>query len=241
MRTLADESADVLRAAFAHGLVDSDVIPFDPPSIPPEMFQWVESQRSRYQQNPHEFNLLEHPRSRRFQESSFPAATQPDPTENWAVEVARIVVPQGSVGFIESLEQVLNDASGSYYPTNQAFWGSPVFVDPDVDNCRWYLTIDYYDGLVPEPFEISGATAIGIGRLPGAPYSELSEIDGLWYPANSPNAKHLQLIVPEMKMLRLFFMTPPTVTYTWQVRGRLTAYTQTTYCKEAANNARLNW
>lgn len=241
MKTLADESKDVLAYAFEHGIVDSDLVPFDPPSIPPEMFAFAESQRSTYEKNPHEFNLLNHPKSRRFQESSFDVVTQPDVAEYWAVELARIIVPQGSIGFLETLEQVLNDSIGSYYPTNQDYWGSPHFVISDVDNCRWFLTIDYYDGLQPARFEISGATPIDGARLPGMPYSELFEINGLWYPAGSQAANNMRLIVPEQHMLRFFFVTPPTATYTWQVRGRLRAYTQTTYCKEAANNARLDW
>ena len=108
---------------------------------------------------------------------------------------------------------------------------------PDVDNARWYLTLDYYDGVLPAPFNHSGATPINSAILPGLSYPELFEIDALWYPAGAN--QNLNLIIPGARMLRFFFLTPPTTTYQWQVRGRLSAFTQSTFSDEAAQNARL--
>lgn len=236
---LLRESSEVMRAAARDGVTETILDPFTFEEIPLEMFHWVMGHNAEKLnvQNPAHFDLLQHPKSKRAQISTFPAATHPNTAEYWAVELARVVVPQGSIGFLWGLEQVLNDVDGNYYPSNREFWGSPQFVLPDVDNARWYLTLDYYDGVLPPPFNFSSVTPIGTSILPGLSYPELFEIDALWYPAGG-NQK-LNLIIPGARMLRFFFLSPPTTIYQWQVRGRLSASTQSTFSDEAAKNARL--
>lgn len=242
LRTLTGESTDVLRCAVRDGVAETVLRPFTGRAIPDNMFRWVLSQDAKKQnrQNPHDFNLLQHPKSRRSQISVFDSITHPNYlVDYWAVELAQIAVPHGHVGFLMSLEQVLNDIDGNYYPTNSDYWGSPRFVMPDVDNCRWYLTLDFYRGNLPPRFEMSSATPLTGSVLPGFPYPELHEIDALWYPAHSAASHQLKLIIPQGRLLRLFFVSPPTVNYRWEVRGRLQAFTQSTYSDEAAENARL--
>lgn len=240
MKTLTEESSQVLREAVRDQVVDTVLYPFDGFSIPFDMFEWVTSQGAIEPQNPHTFELLEHPKSRRYQEVIFDAVTDPDITGWWGVELARIVVPKGEVGFLTGIDQVLNDVEGNYFPTNVAYWGSPNYVLPDVDNTRWFLKLDYYDGLIPQRFNrIQFAPAMQPGVLPGWGYPELHEIPGIWYPAHNSNANKLSLIIPGQRMLRFYFFTPPTVTYQWQVSGRLRAYTQSTYSREAQANARM--
>lgn len=236
---LLRQSSNIMRAAVRDGVAETLLDPFTFEEIPLEMFHWVlgKSSEKLNVQDPNHFDLLQHPKSKRAQISTFPAATHPNITQYWAVELARIAVPQGSIGFLWGLEQVMNDAAGNYYPSNREFWGSPQFVLPDVDNARWYLTLDYYDGQLPDPFNHSGATPIDGSILPGLSYPELFEIDALWYPAGGNQS--LNLIIPGARVLRFFFLTPPTTTYQWQVRGRLSAFTQSTFSDEAAKNARL--
>lgn len=236
---LLRESSEVMRAAARDGVTETILDPFTFEEIPLEMFHWVleKSAEKLNVQNPAHFDFLQHPKSKRAQISTFPAATHPDTDEFWAVELAQVVVPQGSIGFLFGLEQVLNDVDGNYYPSNKEFWGSPQFVVPDVDNARWYLTLDFYDGALPTPFNFSSVTPIGASVLPGMSYPELFEIDALWYPAGA--RQNLNLIIPGARMLRFFFLTPPTTIYQWQVRGRLSAFTQSTFSDEAAKNARL--
>jgi hypothetical protein len=235
------QANQLLRDAFKDGIIETVLRPFSGYRIPHEMFSWVLSEDAvkKHPQNANQFDLLQHPKSRRYQESRFEAQTHPDIAQYWAVELAQIVVPQGHVGFLMGLEQVLNDADGNYYPSNQEYWGSPQFVLSDVNNCRWYLTLDFYDGSLPVPFNFSSTSAIGPAVLPGMAYSELSEIDGLWYPAHSPASQQLKTIIPGARMLRFFFLTPPTTDFQWQVRGRLRAYTQSTFSKDSQSNARL--
>lgn len=248
MDTLARLSADVLRFAVAGGIVDSPIdhilagiIPANQlEEVPAKMFDYVTGSPADLT-NPNQENLWEHPKSRRLQEVVFPPLDQPLQVENWAVELARIVVPEGQIGFLASLEQVLFDFAGDYYPTNQTYWGSPYFVDAEVAACRWYLTLDYFDGLQPARHNVSGPTLATISELPGWAYPELNTIDGIWYPAHSPASHDLKLIIPGQRMLRFFFVTPPTVNYTWRAAGRMRAFNQSTYSKDASANARMNW
>lgn len=248
MDTLTNLSADVLRYAVARGIVDSPIdhilsgiLPADElGEVPAEMFDYVTSSPADVI-NPNEENLFEHPKSRRLQETVFAPLDQPDQAEFWAVELSRIVVPEGQVGFLDSIEQVLLDSTGDYYPTNAAYWGSPYFVDAEVAACRWYLTIDFFDGLQPLRYNTSGTTLPTISQLPGFPYPDLNTIDGIWYPAHSAASSGLKLIIPGQRMLRFFFVTPPTVNYTWRAAGRLRAFTQSTYSCDSASNARRTY
>lgn len=234
-----EEASQVLRDAVQDEVIDTVLKPFDGRSIPLNMFEWVTSQPLSEPRNPHTFDLYTHPKSRVYKESILSAQSQPDMAEYWAVELARIAVPHGSIGFVTGLEQVLNDVDGNYFPTNVVYWGSPNFTLSDVDNCRWYLTLDYFDGVEPARFNLSQAAPITAGRLPGWGYSQLNEIPGIWYPAHNGNANKMKLIIPGQRILRFYFVTPPTTTYQWQASGRLRAYTQSTYSREAQANARM--
>lgn len=240
MKSLSELSADVLRDAARDGIIDTVLTGSYPLSVTPEFLAYAQSQRAIEYQDPNTFEPLEHPKSTRYQESVFSAALHQTVTDYWAVELARIVVPKGSVGFLTGIDQVLNDVDGNYYPSNQEYWGSPTFVISDVDNCRWYLTMESFYGPQPARFNLSLTVPIPPEALPGMPYPELFAIPGLWYPAhNGAGSPKFELIIPGAKMVRFFFSTPPTTFYQWQVSGRLRGYTQTTYSREAKGNARM--
>ena len=109
--TLTRKASDVLREAIEDEIVDTIISPFDGRSIPFKMFQWVVSQQAIDPQNPHTYDLLTHPKSRRYQQSILPPAIHETTTDYWAVELSRIVVPKGQIGFLTSIEQVLNAVS----------------------------------------------------------------------------------------------------------------------------------
>jgi hypothetical protein len=237
MKTLTEEASIAMRNAVRAGVIDTVLQPFGDPMIA-ALLNWVDSPQATDPQNPHTAELWQSPQSQRWQESVLGVVEQPD-TENWfAGEIARFVVPKGHVGFVRVLDQVLNDVQGNYYPSNREYWGSPHFVIADVDDCRWYLTLDYFDGLQPPPYIYASAVPFLSDILPGEPYPDLHEIPGLWYPAHGPRDA-LKLICPGNRMLRLFFYTPPTTVYRWQALGRLAGYVQSTYNRDAETNARI--
>jgi hypothetical protein len=236
MRTLTQDATLVMRNAVKNGVIDTVLSPFSSPLIT-NLLCFAGKARKEHRQNPNSFELYQHPVSTSWQEHSFPA-TNGNPFQGFiTAEVARFVVPKGQIGFVQFIEQVVNDVGGNYYATNQDYWGSPTFVIPDVDNIRWWLKLDYYDGTEPPRFNfITPATPYGSEVAPGIPYSEMALIDALWYPAHLN--KKIKLIVPGNRMLRFFYYSPPTTIYDWSVRGRLSGYTQSTYSPEAQQNAR---
>jgi hypothetical protein len=237
MITLNQESSIALRHAILNGVVDTDLSAYPNQFMVNLLSKWAPKQVRDRSRDPNTFEPFENSQSLRWQEDILSAATHSTVTEYFAVELARFTVPKGQTGFLKHIDQVLNDVEGSYYPSNVAYWGSPTFVIPDVDNCRWYITIDFFDGQLPGRFTLSSATPFGSEVLPGEPYPDLYEIPGLWYPAHCNRT--LKLIVPGARMLRLFFYTPPTTVYQWQCSGRLAGYTQSTYSDFTTNNARI--
>lgn len=235
MLTQFQARSEVMRNAVENGVIDTVITDsFNDPYICNLLGYPKEKMR---RQNPNTFEVWQHSQSQRWQENALDTALHTTTTEYFAVELARFTVPKGQVGFVRHLEQVVNDATGSYYPSNVSYWGSPHFVLPDVDNLRWYLKLDYFDGTLPARFTLSTPTPFTSQSLPGMPYNDLHEIDALWYPAH--HKKALKLIIPGNRMLRLYVFTPPTTTYQWQFRGKLTGVTQSTYSVEAIDNSRI--
>lgn len=192
--------------------------------------------RKKYWPNPESYELWTHAKTQRWQESHLDPIVHPVLTNYWAIELAQFSVPDGHIGWVKYIEQVVTDLSGSYYPTNSTFWGSPYYVDPDVDNLRWYFTLSPFYGTLPARFNLVSAAPIPVHSLPGAPYTELPIIDALWYPAHKRS--ELKLIVPGRYVLRFFMISPPLVTYQWVVSGKLSGYTQSTYQNCAVSNSR---
>lgn len=246
MTTLTQESANVLRFAVDQGIVDNpinlilgDALPNDVLAVPSSIFNDLAADPSLIQ-NPNQFELFEHPDTRRYQEDVAGPFANLD-TEAWRVfECARFAVPEGKIGIVKSFEQVLYDIEGSIYPTASEYWGAPYAVDLDILNNIWYLTLDEYDGTLDERVNFTQAGVIRITQLPGYPYPELSEVNGLWYPAHCGNSNHLNWVVPSGKVLRVFWATGNTTNYTWAGTCRLRGFTQSTFSNDAMSNARRN-
>lgn len=231
-------TAQVLQRFTKHGIIDPVLAPFDERLITLGYLKWFRNlhKQNRNRHEPQTFDLHTAAQSQRFQAHRFPVAIHATTTSYWAIECARFAVPDGEIGYVTGIEQAVHDVSGSYYPTNVVYWGSPDSVLPDVYNLRWYLTTSYFDGTLPPRYQLFSATAIPFHGLPGSPYPDLPMIDALWYPAH--NNRKLKFLVPGGRMLRLYMVSPPLSTYQWVVSARLSGYTQSTYQLAAIRNAR---
>jgi hypothetical protein len=184
---------------------------------------------------PETYQLLETPKTLRWREQVFVPTVHNPQNEYVIAELARIAVPQGSVGHLQGIDQVLYDVDGNYFPTNSEYWGSPYFAFDEVDDCKWWLTLSNFYGGWPARFFDNRTTAFDITDCPGYPYSELHEIRGLWYPAG--NKERVKMVIPGAKMLRFFVQVPPQTVYNWKMAGRLRASLQSTYHDVSAFNA----
>ena len=223
----------VLREAVRDGVIDSPFKRYWSPAVVRAMQLARQVQPEHY--DPNFNNLLQHPKSLRWREHTYPALAHDNQTY-WCTELARIAVPEGMVGYLENIDQVLNDAAGSYFPSNLQYWGSPRFEVQEVDDCKWWLTIEPYYQTQPGRFDLTSALPFDISRLPGRPFEELYEILGMWYPAGQ--FKPIRSIIPTGSILRFYFYTPPQSIYQWRPSGRLSARIQSTFSDEAMENAR---
>jgi hypothetical protein len=143
-------------------------------------------------------NGYEDPQARRYQEDHAPVA-QLVSVASWhdVLEVARFVVPYGSTGFIERIEQyghVVDEQGEERVFSASPVWGVPYQqLSLGTNQLRWYLR------LVPMR---RGGTVLqrrwyqaNTTFIPGIPYRETPQIDGWWYPAGSP-ACRVRWIVP---------------------------------------------
>ncbi len=237
-QSIDQQASQWLSGLITSGVMDTAFQPFDERNSSIKYFEWflAFNAKKRLWTDPNFFELLTAAQTNRWQEAELSVRTHPTTTNHWAVEVAQFSVPDGHVGWIQSIEQVVNDVNGGFYPTNVSYWGSPRYVDPDVDNLRWYFTLSYFDGTLPARYELDSGTPIPVHALPGHPYPPLPELNALWYPAH--NKRHLKLIVPGHHVLRMFLITPPTTTWQWQVSAKLSGNTQSTYQHAAVKNAR---
>lgn len=237
-QSIDQQASQFLSTMINGGFVDTAFKPFDSRNNYVKYFEWFScvGDKKRAWQNPNYFDLWTASQSQRWQESHLAPVTQPDIDNYWGAELAQFAVPHGQVGFVRSIEQVVNDINGDFYPTNVSYWGSPHFVDPDVSNLRWYFNISYFDGALPARYNLNSAVAIPAHALPGHPYPDLSSLDGLWYPAH--NTKKMKLIVPGGHVLRFFVISPPTIYYQWTISGKISGNTQSTYSDCAITNSR---
>lgn len=180
------------------------------------------------------------PQTQRYSESYYPLRGHHF-TAYWWVELARISVPKGSIGFLKSLEQFIDDNEDRFFPTSSEYWGLPYQSDAELSACRWYLRLSNFDGSEPPRFEryLPIPSPNPDELLPGFGYWELPEIQHLWYPPHCA-ARFPNMIIPGGYSLRLFFYTPPCTKWHWRVMGRMRAVIQSVLCAEADYNSRVS-
>ena len=233
---IEQDESNVLRDAVRSGVIPVQLPVFD--KIDVKVFDWVSEnyKPQPYWQKDPQFA----PQTQRYQEHTFPVWTY---TNNFAlpalVELSRIIVPRGDVGYLKSIEQFIQDADAGFYPTASEFWGLPYQDDADLAACRWYLRLSNFDGFQPPRFISISATMNPDTRLPGQAYYDLPQFQNIWYPPHCAS-KLPNMVIPGGTMLRFFFYSPPTTTWRWQAMGRLRAVVQTAQCREANYNTRVS-
>jgi len=237
-QSIVQQATNWLSELIQGGAIDSPFKPLDARQSYIKWFEWflAINPEKKVWENPQFFNLWTAAQSQRWQETPLRIMTHTPITDYWAVELAQFSVPWGHVGWINSIEQTVNDVDGGYWPTNVAYWGSPVFVDPEVNSLRWYFKLTAFNGVLPPFYQRTDTIPIPSEQLPGEPYMPLAMLDALWYPAH--NKKHLQLIVPGGFVLRAYLYTPPTSNWRWQVGLKISGNTQSVFQNAAVINAR---
>jgi len=179
-------------------------------------------------------------RTQHHQEHSFPVIDTVLDDYN-LVEIARIAVPDRNFGIIRSIEQVMYDVEGDFFPTSSEYWGRPYHGMGYVDDCRWLFSLQRYDGQLPPRFAYNQALIFDpVDMLPGYLWPELPIISGLWYPPNSASGR-INLYLEEGSLLRFFFFCTPLTDSTWQWRagGRLRATIQGSQSTESMELSRM--
>lgn len=185
-------------------------------------------------------NIDQNTQALRTQVHTFDRTEALDPTLNHIVELARITVPEGNVGHVESIEQYLADSAGRFYATSSEYWGMPYNETVPITDIVWFLRLDNYDGTLADRYAVNALVmANPRGLLPGQAWPDLPEFNGIWFPAN--HRKGFSGTVPSGKQLRFFAWVPPSASevYTWRISGRLVARVQSELCSEALKNTRL--
>lgn len=143
----------------------------------------------------------------------------------YTVELARVLIPRGSIGVVRLLNQWV---SGDF--TTSTNWGNP-FTGTDVDDYIWSLRLVPFDGQ-QAPRLISAQQF-----MPGYSYPDLPQWRYLLYlPHNA--GQEVNLVVPGGYSLELFVRTTALETRD-EVWGRLAGYWQSSeYAVESGFNAR---
>jgi len=230
MSNIELDESNVLRDAVKDGLIPTQLPVFD--KIDLKVFDYATDnfKPQKFPQKDSQFA----PETQRYQEHHFDVYNLPGNAQR-LVELARIIVPRGDVGYLKSIEQFVADQDGGFFPTGSEYWGVPYQNDPDVLNLRWYLRLSNFEGEQPARF-VGGAS---IYNLPGWAFPDLPEIDYLWYPAHCVQ-KMPNMVIPGGTMLRFFILSLGSTVWQWRVMGRLRAVVQSSQCAEMYYNTRIS-
>lgn len=184
---------------------------------------------------PDYLSTLTNPRTLRYRQGVRGKVVHPGgeqgPWAPWQTELARFAVPYGSVGFVNSWEQFLDDY-GSATPQIQ-FWGNPFVAG---DDFRWILRLDTYNGRIPPWLDTLTPTP-----WPGIPFPDLPEERGLWFRADTAR-QPFRWVVPGGHCLRIFFeQTAISESVRFTVAAKVRGLIQSAYSDEARDNLRKVW
>lgn len=187
------------------------------------------------------------PKSIHFQQHSFGRFLHPSteaPFAAWTVELARFHVPSGRVGVVKSFEQYLaQPAQLAFEPisyTQSGRWGIPgpwntgnpgAIDDPGI----WYFRLHNVHETLP-----ARVNTIAAFPLPDVPYPDMPRETLLWYPAGSPAAANIHLVIPAGSLLRVFYVSPAQ-SVRLEVAAKLKGFIQSDRTPESAHNIRTNW
>ena len=225
----------VLRDAIQNNVVDVSLNYLEHTTL--LCMQYLEKNASS---KPPFISLDQNPEALRTQVHTFGRTTIALPAQDNIFELARIVVPENNIGYLENVEQYLADKDGQFYATASTRWGQPYNETVDVNAVRWVFRIQDFTGQQPEQFFHTAVVIPDfINLLPGRPWSEINEIPGLWYPATQYHG--IRANIAPANMLRLFVFIPRLTDYNWRAAATLTARVQSSICKEAHFNTRTTF
>lgn len=227
------EDATVLRSAFNQGIVQPVI-----GAVDWKVFDWaLRNYRELAYNNK---DLYPEPQTQRYMED-VQSWVGVDQANSSVVELARLAVPVGSVGFLKSIEQFINDSDSDFYPTSSELWGLPFQNEPELEACTWFLRLQPYTGIMPARINQTIAAPITDFEpyLPGRPFEDLPHFTDIWYPPHCAS-KMPNIVIPGGFVLRFFFTSPPAVKFRWRVAGRLRGIYQSATCAEARHNARIS-
>lgn len=177
------------------------------------------------------------PRSLHYRENTRGERVHPDEEDfrPWITEVARFRVPRGNVGVVKGIDQYLSSVTlqGETIHSLSPVWGDPFTTLSEPG--EWHFRLSALNR-VPIPW----FDAMAIQRLPGYSYPDLPVSRGLWWPAGSSSAHNIHLLIPEERLLRLFYVNQnPEVRI--HVSALLRGYIQASMSAQAVSNIRQNW
>ena len=158
----------------------------------------------------------------------------------WVGELARFYVPRGHIGIVKTFDQFLgyHTLESTEVLTVSDRWGIPFSGFGAIDvvpPLRWHFRLTEFEGTYPQWYD-----AVGTGNIPGMPYNDFSFTDDLWYPAHSPSANKINLIVPGKYMLRVFIeLGAQNVRFS--AAAKLTGWSAVIYSEELRRTIRENW
>jgi len=228
------ENTAVLRAALKRGIVDLSMCFQLPASKLMKTASRSTVPRATIQ------NIDQNSQALRTQIHTFDRTDVLAATHDHVIELARITVPEGNVGHVRCVEQYMADSAGRFYASASNYWGMPYNETVPINELIWLFRLDNFDGSWLPQF-YSTALVLGNFRaiLPGAPWWDLPEFNGIWYPAT--HRKGFSGTIPSGKQLRMFVYMPSSsqADYSWRLSGRLTARVQSELCSEARANTRF--
>lgn len=178
------------------------------------------------------------PATRRYVQSRFPPITpsvQPNPAQDWMIELSRYPVTYGSIGIIKSLEQYVSQGQSLYSTSTN--WGNPFALGIPIS---WYLRLSPYARLNDAWVNISGAGA-SANLLPGFAYDDLSRTDDIWFPAASCSTTNVHLVVPGGYYLRVVVIVGANQGDAVSVACKLAGSVQLETNNEAQLTVRTSW
>jgi hypothetical protein len=248
MKTFFKDSTNVLRRAIKEGVIDPTmraiaVKTFGKVSLFQPLMSQLHAQQKRYRQETAwlgKQNTWVSPSTRRYQNS-----VSPDTTPSvlgvalpWLVELARFMVPDNVLGVVKSFEQYLSlTGTPNVNYTSALSWGNPFVMLPN--HVQWFFRLSPSAAMPAAAWvDITGLTAIA-DNLPGRPYTDLPQTSDLWYPATSPAAANVHMVVPGGFCLRAFLLAPALVGLRAAVK--LAGSVQSELNTEAQQVARAGW
>jgi hypothetical protein len=245
---------EIIREAIEQGVIDWPFMDgFSETLITPEILEAIELDfASSEMLNSASFeNAGRSPQSIHYRDHTRGLRVHPTalaPYGHWSTELARFVVPYGSVGVIKAIDQYLAHQelgqTAAFIYTLSGRWGCPGpwhtgNANELTDMGRWHFRLQRLDRAVPPWWDELGPHA---GLLPGLPYPDKPFEDLLIWPAHSAEANNVHLVIPGGYMLRAIFeqQARPTgarVECLLNLRG----YVQSDRTTESSFVARTHW